>query len=172
MALHWILAIALVIAFAEGTYMADLPFSIQRVKLFNWHKWAGICILALSVVRLAWRLMRRPPALPSAIALAMPTWQVRALHATHIGMYALFFVVPLLGWAYSSAAGFSIALFGVLPIPSLFSANKDLADLIKPLHGAAAWAMAALVAMHIAAALKHHFIDRDGLLDRMRPGHH
>jgi cytochrome b561 len=170
MALHWVLALALVGIFAEGLYMADLPFSLQRVKLFNWHKWAGICILALSAVRLAWRLIRRPPALPRAIAQAMPQWQIHALHATHIGLYALFFVVPLLGWTYASAAGFSIALFGVLPIPDLVSADKALAEMIKPLHGAAAWALAALVAMHVAAALKHQFIDRDGLLDRMRPG--
>ena len=168
-ALHWILALALVGIFAEGVYMADLPFSLQRVKLFNWHKWAGVCILALSAVRLAWRLIRRPPPLPRAIEEAMRLWQIHALHATHIGLYALFFIVPLLGWTYSNAAGFSIALFGVMPVPDLVSADKDLAALIKPLHEASAWAMAALVVMHVAAAVKHQWIDRDGLINRMRP---
>lgn len=168
-ALHWVLALALVAIFAEGVYMADLPFSLQRVKLFNWHKWAGICILALSALRLIWRLVRRPPALPRAIAQAMPAWQLHALHATHVGLYALFFVVPLLGWAYSSAAGFSIALFGVITLPDLVLADKSLAEALQPLHVGAAWALAALVAMHVAAALKHQLIDRDGLLDRMRP---
>ncbi len=168
-ALHWILALALVAIFAEGLYMADLPFSLQRVKLFNWHKWAGVSILALSAVRLAWRLLRSPPALPRAVVQAMPAWQVHALHATHLGLYALFFAVPLLGWAYSSAAGFSIALFGVLPVPDLLAADKALAETLKPLHAAAAWTLSALVAAHVAAALKHHFVDGDGLMDRMRP---
>lgn len=84
-------------------------------------------------------------------------------------MYALFFIVPLLGWAYSSASGFQIVVFGVLPLPDLLSANKELAETIKPLHGLAAWALCALVVLHVAAALKHQFIDRDGLIGRMLP---
>ena len=114
--MHWILAIALVTIFILGHYMADLPFSPQRLKLYNWHKWAGVTILILSAARLAWRLTHRPPALPQTVTLAMPGWQMQAYHATHIVMYALFFMVPLLGWAYSSAAGFPVVLFGVLPV--------------------------------------------------------
>ena len=63
-ALHWVLALGLVGLFFMGHYMADLPFSPQRLKLYNWHKWAGVTILGLSVVRLTWRLVHRPPALP------------------------------------------------------------------------------------------------------------
>jgi cytochrome b561 len=169
-ALHWILAIALVTLFILGHYMADLPFSPQRLKLYNWHKWAGVTILLLSAVRLAWRLTHRPPTLPQAVALAMPGWQMQAYHATHVAMYALFFIVPLVGWAYSSAAGFPIVLFGVLPLPDLVAASEPLAKLIKPWHELFANTLAALVVLHVAAALKHHFIDKDGLLDRMRPG--
>lgn len=168
--LHWVLALGLVGLFAMGLYMADLPFSPQRLKLYNWHKWAGISVLALSAVRLLWRLTHRPPALPGTMAAAMPQWQHRAYHATHIALYALFFIVPLVGWAYSSAAGFPIVLFGVLPLPDWVSADKALAELIKPWHEISAFALAGLVVLHVAAALKHQFVDKDALLERMRPG--
>ena len=165
--LHWVLALSIATVFFVGEYMADLPFSPTRLKLYNWHKWAGISILTLSVLRLLWRLTHRPPALPKAMLLSMPQWQQWAHHATHYGLYLLFFGVPLLGWAYSSAAGFPIVVFGVIPLPDLVAANKELAELIKPLHGLAAWALCGLVVLHLAAALKHQFINRDGLLQRM-----
>ncbi len=163
-ALHWVLALALVGSFSVGLYMADLPFSPQRLKLYNWHKWAGVTILALSLARLLWRLTHRPPA-----DLPAPAWQQRAAHLTHLALYGLFFAVPLVGWAYSSAAGFPIVWFGVLPLPDFVHPDKELAEAIKPWHGALAWALAALVVLHVAAALKHHFLDRDGLLQRMLP---
>ncbi len=161
-AFHWALALAIVGAFSMGVYMSDLPFSPQRLKYYNWHKWAGVTILALSALRLLWRLTHRPPA-----DLPAPAWQRAAAHATHWGLYALFFAVPLVGWAYSSAAGFPIVWFGVLPLPDFVSPDKALAEAIKPWHGYLAYTLAALVLMHIAAALKHQFIDRDGLIGRM-----
>ncbi|MDT8992427.1 cytochrome b [Curvibacter sp. APW13] len=167
--LHWVLGLALVGLFVVGTYMTDLPFSPTRLKLYNWHKWAGVTVLILSVVRLLWRLTHPAPALPQSMTAAMPQWQHRAYHATHAALYALFFVVPLIGWAYSSAAGFPIVLFGVLPLPDFVAADKALAELIKPWHEISALILAGLVLLHVAAALKHHFIDKDGLLDRMRP---
>lgn len=168
--LHWVLALAILTAFVVGVTVDDMPLSPSKIKLINWHKWAGIAILFLSVLRLVWRLTHRPPALPEAINQAMPGWQRTAYHATHYLMYALFFVVPLLGWAYSSAKGYPIVWFGVLPLPDLMPVNKALADSIKELHGTAAFALIGLVGLHVAAALKHQFIDKDGLLDRMRPG--
>ena len=168
-ALHWVLGLALIGLFAFGLYMTDLPFSPARLKYFNWHKWAGMTILILSVLRILWRLAHRPPALPAAVTDAMPRWQHAAHAGTHHLMYLLFFAVPLIGWAYSSAAGFPIVLFGQLPLPDLAGKSPELADALKPWHGYAAYALAALVAMHVAAALKHHFIDRDGLISRMIP---
>jgi cytochrome b561 len=164
-ALHWLLALMIIGSFGLGIYMSDLPFSPSRVKLYNWHKWAGVTILVLSFVRLAWRATHRPPA-----DLAMPAWQATAAHATHHLLYALFFIVPLVGWAYSSAAGFSVVWFGVLPLPDFVPVDKALAEAIKPWHERSAMLMAALVLLHIAGALKHQFIDRDGLIARMRPG--
>lgn len=166
-AFHWLLALMIVVSFCVGLYMADLPFSPTRLKLFNWHKWAGICILALSALRLLWRLCQRPPR-----ELPGPAWQRQAAHLTHGGMYLLFFAVPLAGWAYSSAAGFPIVVFGLLPLPDFVPVDKALADTLKGLHGTLAWTLAVLVLAHVAAALKHHFIDRDGLLLRMVPGRH
>ncbi len=165
--LHWVLGLALIGLFAVGLYMTDLPFSPQRLKLYNWHKWAGVTLLALSAFRLIWRLTHRPPALPVAIEAAMPGWQKLAHHATHHGLYLLFFAVPLLGWAYSSAAGFPIVLFGVLPLPDFVPVSEELAELIKPLHKLSAFAMMALVLLHVAGALKHQLVDRDGLIARM-----
>lgn len=163
-ALHWLLALLIAGNFALGWYMHDLPFSMARLKLFNWHKWAGVTILALSAARLLWRLTHRPPA-----DLPMAAWQQRAAHAAHGALYVLFFAVPLSGWAYSSAAGFPIVLFGVLPLPDFVAADRAFSETIKPLHGALAWALAAVVLMHIGAALKHQIVDRDGLLLRMLP---
>lgn len=165
--LHWVLGTALVALFFFGTYMADLPFSPQRLKLFNYHKWAGISILILSALRLLWRLTHPAPALPAKIELAMPGWQLKAHQLTHVALYALFFVVPLIGWAYTSAAGFPVVLFGLFQLPDLVGADKALAELIKPWHQISAFALAGLVVLHVAAALKHQFIDRDGLLKRM-----
>jgi cytochrome b561 len=161
-ALHWLLAILIVGAFCVGLYMADLKMSPTRLKLFNYHKWAGITILALSALRLLWRLSHRPPA-----DLPAPRWQHQAAHVTHLALYALFFAVPLVGWAYTSAAGFPVVLFGVLPLPDFVSPDKAVAALIKPWHETLAWALAALVGLHVAAALQHQFIARDGLLRRM-----
>ncbi len=163
-ALHWLLGLALIVSFGVGLYMTDLPVSPQRLKLYNWHKWAGITILTLSAVRLAWRLSHRPPA-----DVAMPSWQQRAAHLTHRAMYVLFFAVPLAGWAYSSAAGFPVVVFGVLPLPDFVPADKALAESIKPFHGYLAYTLALLVLVHVGAAIKHQFVDRDGLLARMWP---
>jgi cytochrome b561 len=162
--LHWLLALMIVGTFAVGLYMTSLPFSPQRVKLFNWHKWAGVVILSLSAARLLWRLGHRPPA-----DLPMPAWQRRSAHAAHLTLYALFFAVPLVGWAYSSSAGFPIVLFGVLPLPDFVPVDRELSEAIKPFHGWLAYALAAVVVLHVAAALKHHFVDRDTTLARMRP---
>ena len=168
--LHWVLAAALVGIFCVGIYMTGLSFSPQRLKLYNWHKWAGVSILALSVLRLVWRLTHRPPELPASVASAMPRWQHLAHHGTHHLMYALFFIVPLVGWAYSSAAGFPIVWFGLLPLPGFMPVNPELAALIKPWHQITAYALAALAVLHVAAVVKHQFVDRDSLLSRMLPG--
>jgi cytochrome b561 len=162
--LHWLLALMIVGAFAVGLYMTSLPMSPQRLQLYNWHKWAGVVILALSAARLLWRLTHRPPA-----DLPMPAWQQRSAHAAHGLLYVLFFAVPLAGWAYSSAAGYPVVLFGVLPLPDFVPVDRELSEAIKPFHGWLAYALAGVVVVHVAGALKHHFVDRDATLQRLRP---
>jgi len=164
MALHWLLALAIIGAFGVGLYMVDQPFSLGRLKLYNWHKWAGVSILALSALRLLWRLTHAAPAAPAG-----PLWQQHAGHLVHGLMYALFFALPLAGWAYSSAAGFPIVWFGLLPLPDFVPVDKALAETLKLTHRWLAYGLAALVLAHVAAALKHQLIDRDGLLLRMWP---
>ena len=170
MLLHWVAGLAIIALFGFGLYMTGLPFSPQRLKFYNWHKWAGVTLLALSVLRLLWRLTHRPPALPAAVESTMPRWQKLAHHGTHHLLYLLFFAVPLIGWAYSSAAGFPIVFLGLWQLPDFVPVSKELAEAIKPWHQYTAFAMAGLVVLHVAAALKHQIIDRDGLLQRMLPG--
>jgi cytochrome b561 len=119
----------------------------------------------LSMLRLLWRLWHPAPSLPDH----MPTWQKFASHGTHWAMYALFFAVPLTGWAYSSAAGFPIVWFGVLPLPDFVSKSRELAEVLKPFHWMTAYALAGVVLLHLAAVVKHVAIDKDNLLQRMLP---
>lgn len=168
--LHWVLGLALIGMLGLGVYMTDLSLSPFRMKLYNWHKWAGVAILALSLVRLLWRLTHRPPALPAAMEQAMPGWQKLAHHGTHLALYVLFFAVPLSGWAYSSAAGFPIVFLGLVPLPDFVPVSEPLADILKLGHATLAFTLAGLVLVHIAAAIKHQWIDNDGLLQRMLPG--
>lgn len=163
--LHWLLALLIVGLLGVGWYMVDLPVSVQRLKLFNWHKWAGITVLVLSALRLLWRLRHAPPALPASV----PAWQRRAAGLTHGALYVLFFATPLLGWAYSSAAGFPVVWFGVVPLPDWLPRSRELAAMLKPWHGWLAYTLAALVVVHIAAALDHHWRAKDQLLRRMLP---
>ena len=168
--LHWLMALMILGSLGMGWYMSELPFSLQRVKLYNWHKWAGVTLLLLAVVRLLWRLTHRPPALSGRVLRTLPPWQHAASEWTHRLMYLLFFAVPLLGWAYSSAAGFPVVWFGVLPLPDFVPKDKALSEAIKPFHAIAAYTLLALVVLHVAAAFKHHFVDRDGLLARIGLG--
>jgi cytochrome b561 len=163
--LHWLLALLILGSLGVGLYMTGLSLSPTRLKLYNWHKWAGVTILLLSGIRLLWRLTHRPP--PDVPG---PAWQQRAARGAHRALYVLFFAVPLSGWAYSSAAGFPIVYFGVLPLPDFVPVNRDLAEALKLLHHWLAWGLGVVVVLHVGAALKHHFVDRDGLLQRMLPG--
>ena len=164
-ALHWLIAVALAGAFALGLYMHELPLSPQKLKLYSWHKWAGVTIFLFVLARLGWRLLHPPPGLPAA----MPAWQRKVAAATHVLLYLLMFAVPITGWLMSSAKGFQTVYFGVLPLPDLLVKDKELGDLLHQVHKLLNFSMAALVLAHLGAALKHHFIDRDDVLARMLP---
>lgn len=165
MSLHWLIAIAIFGTFALGTYMADLRISPTMLKLYSWHKWAGVTIFVLVVARLAWRLGHPPPALPAH----MPPLERLAAHAGHLALYGLMFAIPVSGWLMSSALGFQTVWFGVLPLPDLVAKDAALGDLLQQVHLVLNYMLLALVVMHVAAALKHHFINRDDVLLRMLP---
>jgi cytochrome b561 len=166
MLFHWLLAVLILLALALGWYMADLPFSPSRIRLFNWHKWLGMTILLIAALRLLWRLGHPAPPLPRAMA----WWETTLAHLTHMSMYLLFFAVPLIGWARSNAAGFPIVYLGLVPFPDLVGKDKALAGLLTEAHAISAYLLAALIVLHVAAAVKHAIIDKDGVLSRMIPG--
>ncbi len=164
-ALHWVAALLILFNLAFGLYLVDLPLSPQKLKYFSYHKWIGVTVFVLSAARLLWRLGHPAPPMP----IAMRGWEVRLAHISHVLLYVLFFASPLSGWLFSSAAGFQTVYLGAFPIPDLLSKNKEVADVLKIVHHWINYALAAVVALHAAAAMKHHFVDRDDVLVRMLP---
>lgn len=148
-----------------GVYMHDLPLSPQKLRYFSWHKWIGVTVFLLAIIRVAWLATHRPPPLPQG----RPSWQVMAARANHILLYLLILILPLSGWLMSSAKGVPTVYFGVLLIPDAVAKDKQLGENLEEVHELLAYALAILVVIHIAAALKHQFIDRDGLIGRMLP---
>lgn len=163
--LHWLMAVLILGTFGVGFYMADLPLSPTKLQIYSWHKWAGVTAFLLVMLRIVWRATHRPPPLP----VAMPRWQQLAAHGGHALLYLLMVAIPLTGWLMSSAKGFQTVYFGVLPIPDLLIKDKELGDLLRDVHATLNFLMIAIVAGHVGAALKHHFIDRDDILTRMAP---
>ncbi|QDZ30375.1 cytochrome b [Noviherbaspirillum sp. UKPF54] len=165
-ALHWLIALLIVSAFALGVTMVDIPgITPTKLKYFSWHKWIGVTVLGLACLRLLWRLTHAAPPQP----LGMPGWQKMAAHGLHGLLYVLMFAIPVSGYFYSLAAGVPVVYLGVLPLPVLIEPDPALKPLLKQVHYALNMAMLAAVALHVAAALKHQFIDRDGVLKRMLP---
>mgnify|MGYP003595007596 FL=1 len=164
-ALHWGIAVLIFGMLGLGFYMTGLDLSPTKLQLFSWHKWAGVTVFMLVVVRLAWRVTHRPPALPAH----MPALERFAAHAGHHLLYVLMIAIPLSGWLMSSAKGFQTVWFGVLPLPDLLAKDKALGNLLETVHFVLNYTLIAVLLGHVGAALKHHFIDRDDVLTRMLP---
>lgn len=167
-ALHWLIALAIVALVAIGILMTSLPDTdlARKFALYQLHKSLGITVLALSLLRLAWRLTHRPPPLPGTLK----PWERRAARATHIGFYGLIIVIPLLGWAMVSASPYNIptVLWGEIPWPHL-PVPKSAFEAFRAGHVLLAFGAVALLVLHVAAALKHHYILHDDVLARMLP---
>jgi len=160
--LHWTIGGLIVCAFGMGWVMTELAVSPLRLRMYNWHKWLGISILALVIVRCVWRITHpAPPLLP------MPRWQALSARGLHVVLYLLMLGIPGAGWAYSNAAGFPIVYLGLWRLPDIVSRNKLLAAELLELHKVLGWLLLAAVFAHVLAALKHHFVDRDATLARM-----
>lgn len=171
--LHWLMALGIFALVVLGPVMVhvQMPLS-RRFTLYQLHKSIGITILLAAVVRLAWRVLHKPPALPSH----MPRLEKSAAKAGHLALYSLLFVLPVSGWASVSASVLDLRtyLYGVVPWPQLpvLSTLTDKAPVeavLKSVHRFGAWTLIAVVAGHAAAALRHHFIKQDDVLSRMLP---
>lgn len=166
MIFHWLVAVLIIGAFTMGLVMTDIPgITPTKLKYYSWHKWAGITILALATLRLLWRLTHPAPPYPAT----MPGWQRSAANGLHSLLYVLMFAVPLSGYLYTLSAGIPVVYFGLFELPVIIDANPALKPVLKAVHYWLNMTLAACVALHVAAALKHQLIDRDGVLKRMLP---
>ncbi len=164
---HWLIALLILCTLPLGFYMVGLPLAPQKLRLFNYHKWIGITVLALTVLRLLWRLSARPP---DPIA-STPRWQHVLAAIAHATLYLFTIVMPITGWVMSSAYGFPTVLFTVIQLPDLVGKNKALGDLLRTVHDGLAWGLVVVLSIHIAAALWHQFVLRDNVLGRMLFNH-
>lgn len=162
-ALHWLMAVMLIGMLLLGFYMQNLPLSPQKLQIYSWHKWAGVTIFVLALLRLVWRIAHPPPPFPAS----MGKLSIMLAHLGHGLLYVLMFIIPVSGWLMSSAMGFQTVWFGVLPLPDLLSRDRELADTLAQLHGWLNWTLVVMMAGHVLAALKHQYWDRDGVLRRM-----
>lgn len=163
--LHWLTALLLPGSFALGFYMVGLAVSPDTLRLYSYHKWLGVTVFAVVLLRLGWRLWSPPPPLPASL----PAWERQAAPIVHRLLYLLVLAVPLSGWLMSSAKGFQTVYFALLPIPDVVGKNAALGAALEELHGALNKMLLLAVCLHVAAALKHHYLDRDGILLRMLP---
>ncbi|WP_396329825.1 cytochrome b [Burkholderia anthina] len=165
-ALHWLIALLIVCGFALGWVMTDIPgFTPTKLKYFSWHKWIGVTVFALAVVRVLWRATHAAPPLPGNT----PAWQRAVSHGVHILLYVLMLVIPVTGYLYSSAANIPVVYLGIVPLPRLIDPDPVLKETFKTLHVSLNYILLALVSLHVLAAIKHQVLDRDGLLSRMLP---
>lgn len=163
--LHWLMALLLFVVFPLGLYMHELKLSPLKLQLYSYHKWIGMTLLVLAVLRMLWRIAQRPPLL-----VTLARWQKLASSTVHALLYVLFLLVPLSGWLMSSAKGVQTVWFGLLPLPDLVDRDKALGNLLGSVHESLNYLLLLLVLVHILAALKHRYVDRDEVMNRMLPG--
>jgi len=162
---HWVIAALIVTQFVLGWTAVDLPTGMHKLAVFARHKSFGMTVLMLAVLRLAWRFTHRPPALPAG----MTSLERLLANATHIAFYVLLFVMPLTGWMMSSAKNYSVSWFGLFTWPNLIGQNEAAFNLLKSTHDLLSDVLLVTACLHVLAALKHHFWNRDGVLLRMLP---
>jgi cytochrome b561 len=162
---HWVIAALIVTQFVLAYTADDLPIGVHKLALLARHKSFGMTILMLAVLRLLWRLKNPPPALPAG----MTSVERMLARATHIAFYVLLFAMPLTGWMMSSAKNYSVSWFGVFTWPNLIGKNENAFELLRSTHHVLSFILFAIAVLHILAALKHHFWDKDDVLLRMLP---
>lgn len=166
MLLHWLIAALIVWGFALGWVMTDIPgITPTKLRYFAWHKWIGVTVLALVLVRIVWRITHAAPPLPAS----MPRWERVAAHAGHAALYVLMVAVPVSGYLFSSAAGIQVVYLGVLPLPVLIAPDPSLKAVLETVHVTLDYVLLAVVIVHLLAVVKHQWFDRQRILARMLP---
>lgn len=161
--LHWLVAGMIVLQFILAQLADNASSDLRELALLANHKSVGITILAVAIVRIIWRFRNKPPALPAG----MPGWQVTASHVSHWSLYVLLFLLPITGWLMSSASAYSVSWFNLFQLPDFIGPNPELAETFEEIHELLAKALIAIAGLHVLAALKHHFLDKDEVLRRM-----
>jgi cytochrome b561 len=162
---HWLIAALIVTQFTLAYMADDLPIGAHKLALLARHKSFGMTVLMLAVLRLLWRLTHRPPELPDH----MTSLERKLARATHIAFYVLLFAMPLTGWMMSSAKNYSVSWFGLFTWPNLIGKNETAFDVLRATHDTMSFILLSIVVLHILAALKHHFWNKDNVLLRMLP---
>ncbi|TWS94272.1 cytochrome b [Reyranella sp. CPCC 100927] len=161
--LHWTTAVLVLATIPMGFVLLDLPPGRLQNTLFDVHRSIGVLLFVLVAVRLAWRLTHPPPPLPAGV----PAWQHLASAAVHHLLYAILLIQPIIGWWGTSAFGAPINVFWLFELPALVGKDEPTAKQILAWHGIIGITLSVAIAIHIGAALFHHFVRRDGVLRRM-----
>lgn len=162
---HWVIAALIVTQFVLANLADELPVSARKLELLARHKSFGMTVLMLAVLRLLWRLKSPPPALPTG----MKPIELLVMRVAHAALYLLLFAMPLTGWLMSSAKNYSVSWFGLFTWPNLIGKSQSAFKLLQTTHHALSDVLFAIAALHVLAALKHHFWDKDDVLLRMLP---
>lgn len=161
--LHWLIFLFIVSLIPIGFFMGDIPVRSIKFQVYNLHKLFGLLVLLLMIVRLAWRWQNVSPQSP----LGVPRWQQKLATCVHYLLYALLIAMPVSGWVMATAAGHYPHLWSLqLPLLGL-SKNKLIATIAANIHQILAWTIIVTVSLHILAAIKHHFIDKNEVLTRI-----
>jgi cytochrome b561 len=164
-ALHWIVVILIILQFVLAAWAKSLPRGPGMVEAWGWHKSFGMTILMLAVIRLTWRLVNPTPDLTAETK----PWERVLAKISHLLLYGLIFAMPLTGWMMSSAKNFPVSWFKVFQWPDLVAPDPDFSRLMESTHHALFKVLVVIALLHIAGALKHHFIDKNDVLKRMLP---
>ena len=162
---HWVIVLLILNQWIIAERAESLPKGPALIQALWWHKSFGITILVLAVIRLAWRWMNPVPDLSAETR----PWERRLAKISHLLLYLLIFALPLSGWMMSSARNFPVSWFGWMQLPDLVSPEPQLYERLKDLHHLLFKVLVTVAALHVAGALKHHFIDRNDVLRRMLP---
>jgi cytochrome b561 len=163
--LHWITAAAVFGLLALGLWMTGLPIGLTKLEAYAWHKWIGLTVFLLTVARLVWRWHAPPPPLPDAVTL----WERRLAPVSHGALLVLLVALPITGWLMSSAGGVEIFWFGLVPLPNPVPRDAGLFERLRTAHHWLAWTLMAVLALHVAAVVRHDVLRRDGVFRRMWP---